>query len=321
MTSSNGQSREDHPDLTIPFSLVDERLGDDQDTEQHKAHRGQNLSKRHIRNYRHATSKWGIALEGFGPVWFAIPLSTGGLAIILNGPFAYPAHWLVVIATMLYVFEIVLFLLFTAIMLARWIIYPHVAVRRAMRDPDELGAYAIPPISLLTIAALTASQVSYHSWGGHAFTIVAYVIWWIGLFWVFVTALVVLSVLFSTGNQSDRVVSPTLFMAPVGLATAATEAGFISIYSTDMSARMAVPQLVVAYFAVGLALFTAILLYTIFFHGLLSAGWPAGPKRGGIFILVGLVKVHSTVLHLDINRRLTCFRLVLAASCQLLCSC
>ena len=75
-------------------------------------------------------------------------------------------------------------------------------------------------------------------------------------------------------------------MAPVGMATAASEAGLITIYGFDMSSRLAVPQIIVGYFASGVAMFMAILLYTVYFHRLLAAGWPAPPKRAGLFILV-----------------------------------
>lgn len=68
MSGHDSKTEDDH-DLIIPYGYLDERLGDDEDTEQHKAHRGQNLRKRHIRHYRHATTKWGAALEGFGPMW------------------------------------------------------------------------------------------------------------------------------------------------------------------------------------------------------------------------------------------------------------
>ncbi|KAG9707113.1 C4-dicarboxylate transporter/malic acid transport protein, partial [Aureobasidium melanogenum] len=179
-------------------------------------------------------------LENFSPLWFALCISSGGIAEVLNGPFPYPAHWLVVLATILYVTEIVLFFTFLALLIAKWVIYPHVAVRRIMRDPDELGTYAIPPIALMTIGALTITQVSDGPWGGHAFTLVGYVVWWIGVAWIFITAIVVLTILFYTGNQADRFMTPVLFMAPVGLATAATEAGLITIYGFEMSSRLAV---------------------------------------------------------------------------------
>jgi tellurite resistance protein TehA-like permease len=287
-THAHQPGNEDGYDLSIPWTLVDTHPADSPtaDTEQHKRRHGQHLRKRSIRHYRHATTRWGAALESFKPMWFAIAISTGGLATILNGPFPYPAVWQVTLASILYVFEIVLFAIFSVLLIARWILYPHVAIRRALADPDELGAYAIPPIALMTIAALTASQVSTAQWGGHAFTLVAYVFWWIGVTWTFLTALVVLTVFIYTGNQMDRVMTPVLFMAPVGLATAGVEAGFMTIFSAEMSSRLAVLMLVVGYFVVGIAFFMAIILYTIYFHRLLAAGWSAPATRGALFILV-----------------------------------
>jgi tellurite resistance protein TehA-like permease len=285
--NSRAHQADDSYDFSVPWAIADADGADQAaDTEQHKKRHGHHLRKRSIRHYRHATTKWGAVLESFQPIWFAIAISTGGLAIILNGPFPYPAVWQVTLASVLYVFEIVLFVVFSVLSIARWIIYPHVAVRRALADPDELGAYAIPPIALMTIAALTASQVSEAGWGGHSFTLVAYVLWWIGVVWIFLTALVVITVFIYTGNQMDRVMTPVLFMAPVGLATAGVEAGFITIFGAGMSSRLAVPMLIVGYFAVGVAFFMAIILYTIFFHRLLAAGWGPAAKRGALFILV-----------------------------------
>lgn len=188
---------------------------------------------------------------------------------------------------MLYVFEIFLFAVFLALSLARWIVYPHVAVRRALADPDELCSYAIPPIVLMTIAALTATQVSTTAWGGYAFTLVAYVLWWVGVGWMFLTGVVVVVTCVYTGNQMDRSMTPVLFMAPVGLATAGVEAGNIANNATEMSAGLAVPMIVVGYFVVGIALFMGIILYTLFFHRLLAAGLNAPAQRAGLFILIG----------------------------------
>lgn len=63
----------------VPFDIIDERLGEDLDTEQHKARRGNKMKKRSIRQYGHATGRWGAALESFGPMWVS-PLA----AIILG---------------------------------------------------------------------------------------------------------------------------------------------------------------------------------------------------------------------------------------------
>ncbi|KAG9205247.1 hypothetical protein G6514_008824 [Epicoccum nigrum] len=283
--------REHDYDFDVPWQLIDGEMArapqDGVDSEQHKNRRNQGIQKRSIRHYRHATGRWGAALESFKPIWFAIAISTGGLGLILASPFPYSAPWQLRLASVLYVFEILLFTLFCVLTLARWIIYPHVAVRRALSDPDELCSYAIPPIVLLTISALTATQVSTTAWGGHAFTLVAYVLWWIGMFWMFATGVVVVVTCIYTGNQMDRSMTPVLFMAPVGLATAGVEAGNIANNAFELSARLAIPMIVVAYFVVGTALFVGIILYTLFFHRLLAAGLNPPAQRAGLFILIG----------------------------------
>ncbi|KAF3052178.1 hypothetical protein E8E11_006750 [Didymella keratinophila] len=304
--------REHDYDFDVPWRLIDgevaHALDDDEDSEQHKRRRNQKLRKRSIRHYRHATGKWGAALESFKPIWFAITISTGGLGLILASPFPYSAPWQLRLASVLYVFEIVLFAVFLALTLARWIIYPHVAVRRALADPDELASYAIPPIVLMTIAALTATQVSTTAWGGHAFTLVAYVLWWIGMFWMFLTGVVVIVTCIYTGNQMDRSMTPVLFMAPVGLATAGVEAGNIVNNGAEMSARLAIPMIVVGYFVVGIALFMGIILYTLFFHRLLAAGLNPPAQRAGLFILIGAAGQLSSAFQILGNAAQTFFQ-------------
>lgn len=59
----------DDRDFVIPYDVIDERVNDPLDTEQHKARRGTKVRKRSIKHYRHATTKWGAALEGFSPMW------------------------------------------------------------------------------------------------------------------------------------------------------------------------------------------------------------------------------------------------------------
>ena len=107
------------------------------------------------------------------------------------------------------------------------------------------------------------------------------------MFWMFLTGVVVIVTCIYTGNQIDRSMTPVLFMAPVGLATAGVEAGNIASNAAGMSARLAIPMIVVGYFVVGIALFMGIILYTLFFHRLLAAGLNPPAQRAGLFILIG----------------------------------
>ena len=79
---------------------------------------------------------------------------------------------------------------------------------------------------------------------------------------------------------------PSLFLPAVGVATSAVVGGQVVTYSYDISPRLAVPVVIVAYFLGGLAIWLAIILYGIFFHRLMASGWPEPAKRPGLMMLV-----------------------------------
>ena len=64
--------REHDYDFNVPWQLIDGDMAhapqDGVDSEQHKNRRSQGIQKRSIRHYRHATTKWGAALESFSPL-------------------------------------------------------------------------------------------------------------------------------------------------------------------------------------------------------------------------------------------------------------
>lgn len=242
---------------------------------------------------RHATTKWQSAIENFSPMWFSICISSGGLALVLTAPFPYPARWLAVCGDVLFAADLALFVLFLAATAARWLAFPRAALRRLASDQQELSAYAIAPIALLVLSALVARRVSTAGWGGgdgsgsgHAFALVAYVMWWAGAALMLAYCATVIGVLAYSRRRVGRVMLPALFMPIVGVATAAVEAGSISQSAYGMSARLAVPMLVVGWFLVGLAMWMALMLYTIFLHRLMTRGWPEKPGVPALAILV-----------------------------------
>lgn len=59
---------------------------------------------------------------------------------------SYPARWLEIGGSVSYVVGLILFILFPAIMIARRVLYSHVAVRKFMDAREELAGYGIWPI-------------------------------------------------------------------------------------------------------------------------------------------------------------------------------
>lgn len=79
-----------------------------------------------------------------------------------------------------------------------------------------------------------------------------------------------------TGEVVDSEIAPALFMPVVGVATAAVEGGFITSKAEGISTQLRVPQLVVSYFLVGIALLLAMMFCPSFLHHLMATSWPSG---------------------------------------------
>ena len=135
---------------------------------------------------RRPNPAWRNIVENFSPSWFAIPMDTAILSILMH-QLPYQFHGLPVLATIMYVFTLVQFIIFISITILRWTVFRQAAMRKTAGNLDEICFLGAPPIAFLTLAGLTALILSNTSWGGHAWTLVAYVMWWFGMIWMFTT--------------------------------------------------------------------------------------------------------------------------------------
>lgn len=241
-------------------------------------------------------------LENFAPVWFVIPMNTGILGILMN-LLPYQFHGLPVLSTIMYLASITFFVIICSMSILRWTLYPKSVQQKAAASIDEIAFLGAAPIAFLTLTSLTGLIVSNAYWGGHAWSLVAYVMWWFGMTWMLITCTKVVPLLpsttlttvtgvgvcitlFRTNLIEDRSMTPSVFLPAVGVATAAVTGAQVVKYAYDISPRLAVPVIIVAYFLGGLAIWLSIILYGVFFHRLMAAGWPEPAKRPALMMLV-----------------------------------
>lgn len=135
----------------------------------------------------HRQPDWRKAIENFSAIWFTLPMNTGILAILMHN-LPYQFNGLGVLSTIMYIFQLVLFISFSSVFILRLILYPRSVRRMTTSNMDEAAMWSTAPIAFLTMSALTAIIVSDAGWGGHGFSLVAYVMWWIGTVWMFTTS-------------------------------------------------------------------------------------------------------------------------------------
>ncbi|KAK5042862.1 hypothetical protein LTR84_012435 [Exophiala bonariae] len=236
-------------------------------------------------------------VQDFSPLWFTWCMNAGIIAILMHQE-PYQFWGLGVLSTIAFLADFVFFIFFSIIMLLRLILFRRQAYHELVGDTSELTLLACWPVAWLTLTAFVALNVSGSSWGGHHFTIVAYVMWWIGAAWMLATLLFVFIALIRRRTLAEQPLPPTILIPTVGLTTVATIGGVVSTYSTAISARMAVPVIITSFCFVGLGLFMALIFYAQILQQLLHKGWPQPEQTATLFVLVGPMGQGSAALQL-----------------------
>lgn len=213
-------------------------------------------------------------------------MNSGQLAILMH-QCPYQFNGIRIIADVFFVFDLVLLVVFTCIFVLRFIMFKKEAYSEIVGNQSDLMLCACWPIAWLNLIALVSIAVSTASWGGHAFTIVAYVGWWIMVAWSLLLLLWVLITLVRRHEASDRQI-PTLIIIPaVSVSTIALVGGIVTGLSSHASARISVPVIIVSFMTAGVGVMMGLILSTLLLHGLLATGWPAPPQTASMFVLIG----------------------------------
>lgn len=102
-------------------------------------------------------------------------MSTGALSIMLH-QIPFHAHWLDIVSDIVFVLNIVLFLIFTFISTLRYTMYPRLFLA-VLRHPHQSLFLATFPVSLAALINMIV-LVCVPAWG-QGFAIFAWVLWWI----------------------------------------------------------------------------------------------------------------------------------------------
>ncbi|KAL9051760.1 MAG: hypothetical protein Q9162_005812 [Coniocarpon cinnabarinum] len=232
-------------------------------------------------------SRWAAAVESFSPIWYALVMNTGILSIIMQ-KLPYQFGGLGVLSTILFVFTIVQFILYTIVHLARLIIFPRSVYIQTSTNGEEACLWGCANIGLLTITAQLALTASTSKWGYHDFSMVAYVFWWLSTAFMVTCAMVVYISLIKMKHAQEFTLTAAIFIPAVGTTTDALVGALVCTYASDLSAALAVPIIIVGWMLLGFGLFVALCVYVIFLHSLWTKGmWLPHAKLPGLFLFVG----------------------------------
>jgi tellurite resistance protein TehA-like permease len=220
-------------------------------------------------------------------------MDTGILSMIMN-LLPWQFRGLGILSTIMFVFNLVLFTLFTLISLLRLVKFPRHVLTQTLSHQGELSFLGAPPIAYLTLVAQVTLTCST-AWG-YAWSVFAYVLWWIGLVWTVTLCSFHIIVLAKRDITVDRTLSPVILVPLISVLTLSTTAGLVANYSVGLSASMAVPIIVTGYMCVGYAFFLSLLYYTLIANKLIAVGLPPPMKIPSLVFTVGPAGQFATAI-------------------------
>jgi tellurite resistance protein TehA-like permease len=222
-------------------------------------------------------------------------MDTGILSIIMH-LLPWQFRGLGILSTIMFVFNLVLFTTFSLLAITRLLTFPSHVKRESLNQIEEISYQGAPAIAYLTLVAQVALTCST-AWG-FRLTVLAYVLWWIGLVWTVTLCSASIIVLVKRSITDDRSLSPAVFLPLIAVMTLGTTGGIVTRYSVGMSARLAIPIIVTSYMAIGYAFFLSLLYYAIYTHRLLAVGPPMRAKLPSLCITIGPLGQFATAIQL-----------------------
>uniref|UniRef100_UPI0031BA3C4E TDT family transporter n=2 Tax=Xanthomonas campestris TaxID=339 RepID=UPI0031BA3C4E len=175
----------------------------------------------------------GEAIRQFTPNWFAVTMGTGILSLVL-GQLPWPVPGAALLGAGLWLCNIGLFVVFSALYLARWALYPHEA-RRILAHPTASMFLGTIPMGLAT---LINGLLLYGlpRWGAAVIPL-ATALWWMDAAMALACGVLVPYLMFT--RQQHRMEQMTaLWLLPVVAAeVAAASAGALAPHLADAGSR------------------------------------------------------------------------------------
>ncbi|KAF2214496.1 hypothetical protein CERZMDRAFT_110779 [Cercospora zeae-maydis SCOH1-5] len=230
-------------------------------------------------------------LRHFTWAWFTLPMSTGGIALLLHAT-PHQFHGLRTIGKVVYIFDLVVFLSLCSGITARFILYPG-TLRASLMHPTE--ALFFPTFWLAAVNIVNGMQVygvetlrhsAERPGGGEWLVTTLRVLFWTYLAVTFIVAVLQYLYLFAAKPHRLTIQSMTpAWILPI----------FPVMLSGTLASTIAPDQPVIHRLSIilagltmqGLGWMVSLMVYAIYIHRLMQFGLPAPNLRPGMFISVG----------------------------------
>ncbi|WP_176091368.1 TDT family transporter [Burkholderia ambifaria] len=216
----------------------------------------------------------------FTPNWFAVTMGTGIVFLVLNAlPFEFAGRQSAVIT--LWCIDIILYAVFAAMFIARWLCYPDTVVPM-LRHPQQsmfLGALPMGLVPIINGIVIIAGE----RFGAQAYAL-AHALWWFDAGLAVVIAVGVPYLAFTAQDHAPERLSAVLLLPIVGPEVAASSAATLAPHLDAQAAQLVIGT---GYVLWAISVPLAFSLLTIVFFRLLIHKQPARELAASCWLPLG----------------------------------
>lgn len=256
------------------------------------------------------------AIKHFTPSWFSVTMGTGIVAILLYN-FPYQFRGLYIIATVIYLLNILLFSTFTLISITRYVMFPEI-MSLMLKHPGQSLFIGTIPMGLTTITNCTVliAVPYFESW---AIT-VAYALWWTEFALTLISSIAVPYYIIIYHNHKLETMNGT-WLLPIVPAVVTAASGGLLAHVLDY--ERAFPIIIISYMLMGIGILLALSIIVIYFYRLtvhklppreviISSFLPLGPLGQGAYGFIQLGSAAQKVMANDFGNTAYSFGILIA---------
>ncbi|PWN51040.1 hypothetical protein IE53DRAFT_343002 [Violaceomyces palustris] len=223
----------------------------------------------------------------FTPSWFSVTMGTGVIATLLNLlPWPSIHEGLRYPALVFLLADIVIFFLFTAFFLSRYILYPEV-LPLTIKHPQKSMFLGTVPMGLITIISGIAQLGTVEFQLGHGFALAASGLWWFATALSLLTAIGVPFSMMTYQKHYFESTTAALLLPIVPPITAAATGSVLSEILMERYPTYSMTIVVVSYLVLGIGLPLALLILVLYFQRLLLFKSPPRDVIISVFLPLG----------------------------------
>ncbi|RDB16735.1 Sulfite efflux pump SSU1 [Hypsizygus marmoreus] len=227
-------------------------------------------------------------IRNFVPTWFAAIMGTGAISILFSSfPYGHNTQPMKILSLLFFFLNLFLFLLFTALTITRYYLYPHTWAIM-LRHPTMSLYTGCFPMGITTLINVSVDVINVgYGFGGQSFLYFIWAVWWIDVAISVLCCWGMVHIMSTLQRHSLQAMTAAWLLPVVTLTVAASSGGVLARAMQQYSPFNALISVAVAVFMVTIGLTLALMIITIYVLRLIVYGLPPGPKILSVFLPLG----------------------------------